>query len=105
MGGRSPDRGRVHRLLVRRYLDGLAPTAVQRELGLARSQYYAEHGRSVAAVTSVLGRHDFRATPTALVAGRTWRRSAAQLDPLGAPTAETRKVLRIGKHALPGVSL
>src|SRR5262245_43667666 len=48
LGGPAPQRGRDHRPLVLRYLEGLAPAAVQRELGLAKSQYYAEHHRAVA---------------------------------------------------------
>ena len=54
LGGRGAHEGRAHRLLVLRYREGLEPAAVQRELGLAKSQYYQEHGRAVAAVASLL---------------------------------------------------
>src|SRR5262245_39469220 len=55
LGGQPAHEGRAHRLLHLRYLEGLAPAAVQRELGLAKSQYYEEHARAVAAVVSLLG--------------------------------------------------
>jgi non-specific serine/threonine protein kinase len=55
LGGQTARAGRAHRLLVLRYREGLAPAAVQRELGLAKSQYYAEQARAVAAVASLVG--------------------------------------------------
>jgi predicted ATPase len=46
--------GRRHRLLVRRYVDGLPAAAVQRELALSPSHYFREHRRALEAVATVL---------------------------------------------------
>jgi predicted ATPase len=54
-GRRAPDHaGRIHRLLVLRYVDGLEPSAVWGQLGIGKSEYYREHSRGVHAVASVL---------------------------------------------------
>lgn len=42
LSGRDADRGRAHRLLRLRYVEGLAATAVQRDVGLGRSPYFEE---------------------------------------------------------------
>jgi predicted ATPase len=54
LGGEEPNRGRAHRLLVLRYVDALPAPAIQRELGLAKTQYYEDHARAVAAVASLV---------------------------------------------------
>src|SRR5262245_13518009 len=46
---------RRYQLLKRRYLDGLAPEAVQGELLVGRSEYYREHQRALEAVASLVG--------------------------------------------------
>src|SRR5690349_10628538 len=48
--------GGLHRLLVLRYVDGLAPAATAKQLGISRSSYYEEQGLAVAAVAAILGR-------------------------------------------------
>jgi predicted ATPase len=54
-GRRSPDHARrIHRLLFLRYIDGLEPSVVWKQLGIGKSEYYREHGRGVHAVASVL---------------------------------------------------
>ena len=54
-GRRPPDyAGRIHRLLLLRYIDGLEPSAVWAQLGIGKSEYYREHSRGVHAVASVL---------------------------------------------------
>jgi non-specific serine/threonine protein kinase len=45
---------RTHRLLELRYVEALPPEAVQAQLGIGKSQYYREHARALAAVTSLL---------------------------------------------------
>jgi AAA domain-containing protein len=54
-GRRPPDyAGRIHRLLLLRYIDGLEPSAVWAQLGIGKSEYYREHSRGVHAIASVL---------------------------------------------------
>src|SRR5438105_1751539 len=55
LGGRVAHQGRAHTLLVLRYVEGMTPAIVQRQLGLGKSQYYEEHTRAVEAVASLLG--------------------------------------------------
>jgi hypothetical protein len=45
---------RGHRLLARRYLDGLATAEVRAELSIGQSEYYRTHRRALAAVASLL---------------------------------------------------
>jgi hypothetical protein len=54
-GNPGPKALRRYRLLKRRYVDGLSPEAVQRELLIGRSEYYREHEQAVSAVASLLG--------------------------------------------------
>ncbi|HEY3107237.1 MAG TPA: AAA family ATPase, partial [Chloroflexota bacterium] len=53
----DPRAWRAHRILELRYLETAEPPAIQRELGLAKSQYYVEHARAVEAVASLLAEH------------------------------------------------
>jgi CheY-like chemotaxis protein len=64
----SPDR-RIHRLLELRYVEGMNPAQVMRELALSRSQYFREQARAVEMVAQVLWQH--------------WRESEQQMDPEG----------------------
>src|SRR5205085_1674729 len=50
----DPRAWRAYRILELRYLETAEPPAIQRELGLAKSQYYVEHARAVEAVASLL---------------------------------------------------
>ena len=53
-GKPGPMAVRRHRLLQRRYVDGLAWEAVRDELVVGRSEYYREHQEAIAAVASLL---------------------------------------------------
>ena len=50
----SEQSGRIHRLLVLRYIDGLEPSDVWAELGIGKSEYYREHSYGLAALASLL---------------------------------------------------
>src|SRR5262245_42920201 len=52
--GTRPACGRPHRLLARRYVDGLGAPAVQAELAIGKSEYYRQHARALAALAAVL---------------------------------------------------
>ena len=53
--GEADRAGRMHRLLELRYVEALDPAAVQAQLGIAKSHYYREHARALAAAAAVLG--------------------------------------------------
>src|SRR5438067_6639463 len=46
--------GRAYELLKLRYVEGLTAPAVQDRLAIAKSEYYREHRRAVAAVAAIL---------------------------------------------------
>jgi CheY-like chemotaxis protein len=48
---------RRHRLVVRRYVDGLVAGAIAHELGISRRQFYREHEAALAALADVLWEH------------------------------------------------
>jgi hypothetical protein len=50
----SEQAGRIHRLLVLRYIDGLEPAEVWAQLGIGKSEYYREHSNGLAALASLL---------------------------------------------------
>ncbi|HEX2035042.1 MAG TPA: AAA family ATPase [Chloroflexota bacterium] len=52
--GGDASKRRAYRLLELRYVEALAPPAVQQQLGIEKSQYYREHQRALDAVVSVL---------------------------------------------------
>ncbi|HEV8639323.1 MAG TPA: tetratricopeptide repeat protein [Chloroflexota bacterium] len=78
---------RPHRLLRLRYVEAMEPTAVQRALGIAKSQYYVEHARAVRAVVSLLAA---RASPHAAAADEPGTGDA----PADAPLAEPQPLPR-----------
>ncbi len=53
-GGAGAGARRRHRLLELRYVEALDPRAVQRRLGIEKSQYYREHARALATLAAVL---------------------------------------------------
>ena len=53
-GKPGPKALRLYQLLKRRYVDGLSPEAVQKELVIRRSEYYREHQQALEAVASLL---------------------------------------------------
>src|SRR5262245_22364611 len=52
--GATPAGGRLHRLLGRRYVDGMSASAVQVELGVGKREYYRQHTRALTALAAVL---------------------------------------------------
>ena len=50
--GEAAGAWRRYRLLELRYVEALAPAAVQAQLGIEKSQYYREHARAVEAVVA-----------------------------------------------------
>jgi predicted ATPase len=64
-GAPGPKAVRRYRLLKLRYLDGLAPEAVRREVLIGRSEYYREQQRAIEAVTSLLAERLWAARPEA----------------------------------------
>jgi DNA-binding CsgD family transcriptional regulator len=52
--GAEPAGARLQRLLTRRYVDGLNAPGVQAELAIAKSEYYRQHTRALAALAAAL---------------------------------------------------
>ncbi len=48
---------RRHRLVVRRYVDGLEAGAIAHEIGISRRQFYREHEAALAALADILWEH------------------------------------------------
>jgi predicted ATPase len=85
---------RPHRLLRLRYVEALEPSAVQRELGIAKSQYYVEHARAVRAVVSVLAAREAASASADDRAAAADDRAASADEPPTLPRALTSFVGR-----------
>jgi predicted ATPase len=86
---------RVFRILHLRYVDGVDAVAIQRELGISKSQYYREHEHAIAALSALLLERTPRRTDSAQLPRGHGRPRAPWTSFIGreAERAELRRLL------------